>query len=219
MMIDLYYRAYKIVEYNCLDPEYSGFSITTPTGKIVMSTGIFQADDDGQKDVCYQNVKRDIDVILSAQTDAPYDSAKDTLEHIAQVRRRLDMFIKCLHMRGRGHDESKFSEEEKPLFDKLTPILKDLTYGSDEYKASLAELKPALDHHYVNNSHHPEHYSNGIDGMDLIDIVEMFCDWKAATERHTDGNFSVSLDINRVRFNMGDQLHNIFSNTLKNLGW
>ena len=44
---------------------------------------------------------------------------------------------------------------EKELFDKWTPILKTLEYGSEEYKDSLKNLKVALDHHYENNSHHP----------------------------------------------------------------
>ena len=42
----------------------------------------------------------------------------------------------------------------------------------------LKEMKPALNHHYVNNLHHPEHFQ-AVDSMTLIDIVEMLCDWTA----------------------------------------
>ena len=40
--------------------------------------------------------------------------------------------------------------------------MKDFAYGSPEYKASLKELGPALEHHYKENKHHPEHWLNGI---------------------------------------------------------
>ena len=61
-------------------------------------------------------------------------------------------------------DNSKLESPEKELFDEYTPKLKDCTYGSDEYKEFLKGLKVALDHHYANNSHHPEHYENGVNG-------------------------------------------------------
>jgi len=44
-------------------------------------------------------------------------------------------------------------------------------------------MKPALEHHYALYRHHPEHFQNGIDDMNLIDLVEMFADWKASSER------------------------------------
>ena len=73
----------------------------------------------------------------------------------------------------------------------------------------------ALDHHYANNGHHPEHYPNGVNDMTLYDIVEMFMDWVAAGERHADGNIYKSIEHNKVRFNLDPQLVNIFTNTAK----
>ena len=101
----------------------------------------------------------------------------------------------------------------------MTPKLIGLTYGSQEYKDSLKELGPALQHHYKHNSHHPEHYENGIDGMSLTDIVEMLCDWKAAAERHSDGDLAKSIEINCKRFNMSDQLTTILKNEAIVKGW
>ena len=143
-----------------------------------------------------------------------YDSTEDTRKHIFDVANEISHFNDEMHFRGLVHDHSKLVSPEKEYFDKWTPILKDLTYGSDEYKQSLAELKPALDHHYAVNSHHPEFYISGIDGMTLYDIVEMFCDWKAAVKRNKNGDIKKSLDYNRTRFKMSDQLYNIFANTL-----
>lgn len=143
-----------------------------------------------------------------------YDSTADTLLHIKKVSQFLMGASKELLRRAAIHDDSKLGENEKPYFDRLTPILKHIEYGSEEYKKSLAELKPALEHHYKNNSHHPEHYPDGLNGMDLFDIVELFFDWKAATERMKNGDIQKSLDIAKGRFGLSDQLHSIMTNTV-----
>lgn len=148
-----------------------------------------------------------------------YDSTKDTEAHIERVETLLIEFAAELMNRGEEHDASKLKSPEKDLFDEYTPKLKDCTYGSEEYKAFLAGLKPALDHHYANNSHHPEHYPDGIAGMDLFDLVEMFFDWKAATERMASGNIHKSIVINADRFKMDPQVVAILSNTAKRLGY
>lgn len=49
--------------------------------------------------------------------------------------------------------------------------------------------------------------------MNLLDVVEMLCDWKAASERHNDGNIRKSITINANRFNMSPQLVKILENT------
>lgn len=157
-------------------------------------------------------VKKDANLV-------PYDSEADTLKHIKRVNELLGKAACILVMRGNVHDNSKLASPEKELFDEYTPILKTLTYGTDEYKESLAKLKPALDHHYANNSHHPEYHDNGINGMNLFDIFEMLLDWKAATERTQDGDIMKSIDINEKRFNMSPQLAQIFRNTAIEMGW
>lgn len=142
-----------------------------------------------------------------------YDSKADTLEHIAHVRNFLGQFAMDLIFRGAVHDASKLGPEEKPLFDKMTPLLKSLTYGSDEYKASLKELGSALEHHYKVNSHHPEHYPNGVAGMTLLDLVEMYCDWHAASKRTKDGDLRKSIEIGVERFKIDSMLAQILHNT------
>lgn len=149
----------------------------------------------------------------------PYDSTPDTTAHIARVRELLQDAQDVLFHRGTVHDATKLESPEKECFDEYTPKLKGLTYGSEEYKAALAGLGVALDHHYANNSHHPQFYPNGVNGMTLFDILEMLCDWKAAGERHADGNFSESLRINKERFAISDQLAEVFENTRRELGW
>jgi len=144
-----------------------------------------------------------------------YDSAADTLLHIKRVSELLSISATELLKRGSQHDDSKLKDPEKPLFDKMTPILKNLKYGSPEYHESLKELNVALHHHYANNSHHPQHYANGINGMNLFDIIEMFFDWKAASERTANGSLEESIKVNSERFDMSPQLTEIFENTRK----
>lgn len=144
------------------------------------------------------------------------DSEKDTLKHIKRVSELLALgAIELLH-KAKLHDKTKLEDPEKAVFDEFTPKLATSTYGSDEYKGFLAEMKPALDHHYAKNRHHPEHFENGIDGMDLFDLVEMLFDWKAATERHNNGDILKSLDINETRFNISPQLKQVLINTVNN---
>ena len=144
-----------------------------------------------------------------------YDSTAETLKHIRWVNRFLIDFSTELLKRAQEHDQSKLESPEKDLFDEMTPILEKVEYNSPEYKESLERLKPALDHHYLVNSHHPQHYPNGVDDMTLHDLVEMYCDWRAAVLRTKNGDINKSIDINGDRFKMSPQLVQIFKNTLK----
>jgi len=157
--------------------------------------------------------RRNIDIIMN------YDSKADTLLHSKRVAQLLTEASSELIRRANVHDHSKLESPEKELFDEFTPKLKGCTYGSDEYKGFLTGLKVALDHHYSNNSHHPEHYENGVNGFDLFDLIEMFFDWKAATERHADGNIMKSIEINKERFALSEQLCDIMRNTALRLGY
>ena len=145
--------------------------------------------------------------------------AKLALQHKKRVEDLLRNAAEEIIVRGKNHDNSKLESPEKELFDEYTPKLGGIIYGSEQYNDILKELKPALDHHYENNRHHPEFYENGIDDMDLFDIIELFFDWKAAGERHRGGNIYHSIDVNKERFRISDQLEKILKNTAKNKGW
>ena len=150
----------------------------------------------------------------------PYDSTNDTLEHIDRVRSHMGAAAWMLHKRAMLHDRSKLEAPEKQGYDVITYRLKDLVYGSDEYRAALRELKPTLDHHYAHNSHHPEHHPEGIAGMSLLDVVEMLMDWKAATERMKDGgDIWASIEYNIGRFRIEPQLAQILRNTAREMQW
>lgn len=136
------------------------------------------------------------------------------IDHQVSVRSYLSRFMNELRIRGRAHDDSKLEGFELPGFEQHLPKLRELTYGSDEYHVELVAMKGTLKHHYQMNRHHPEHFQDGISGMSLIDVVEMFCDWWAATEKHDDVDMLKSIDINQKRFGFSDELAKIFRNTV-----
>lgn len=142
-------------------------------------------------------------------------SRPETQKHMKRVNELLHIFRVTLNCKGWEHDLSKLEDPELSIFDEFTPKLKGVTYGSDEYKSFLASMKLALDHHYAHNAHHPEHFKEGVDGMDLADLVEMFMDWKAASERHADGDIMQSIFKNTERFNLSPQLVKILQNTAR----
>jgi hypothetical protein len=146
--------------------------------------------------------------------DRMLDSRIATYEHIQTVQRIMGRVIADLLWRQREHDQSKLVDPEKAIFDEYTPRLSATTYGSEEYRGYLAEMRVALDHHYAVNSHHPEHYPTGIRGMSLLDLLEMLCDWLAATKRHADGSILRSIEVNQQRFGYSDELKQILLNTL-----
>lgn len=156
----------------------------------------------------------DFEVFREGPPKEGYDSRPDTIAHIRQVGRLIRRMIGDLMRREDEHDRSKLRSPEVEAFDEMTPKLAGSTYGSEEYRSCLAAMKPALDHHYAANSHHPEHYPDGIRGMNLLDVVEMLCDWKAATLRHDDGDIRRSIEINQGRFGYSDELKAILLNTL-----
>lgn len=144
-----------------------------------------------------------------------FDSEKETVKHILRINELLHLIARDILNRADKHDRSKLLSPEKEMFDKFTPKLKNSVYGSNEYKGFLEEMKETLDHHYSNNkSHHPNAHKNGIDDMNLIDMIEMFIDWKASSERHDTGDIFDSIELNKTRFNMSEQLVNLFKNTV-----
>lgn len=154
-------------------------------------------------------------------TEPAHDSRPDTLAHIERVQTLIQTAINNLSVRAVKHDLSKLEEPEKSAFDRLKALsLSGMAYGSEEYRACLRAEKPAIEHHYAANSHHPEHYELGVYDMSLFDVLEMLLDWKAATERMKDGgDIRASLEINITRFDISPQLASILANTIREMGW
>lgn len=143
---------------------------------------------------------------------ADYDCTADVLEHKHKVTRYLNEFAAELIRRATVHDDSKLLSPEKEMFDQWTPELKARTFGTDYYRQALDGMGVGIQHHYQVNSHHPEHYPTGVDGMDLFDFVEMVCDWRAAAEGK---GAALDLASAATRFNLSPQSVSVIQNTTK----
>ena len=154
-----------------------------------------------------------------------YDSRPETRQHIERVRDFIALAVSNLCERSAKHDATKLIEPELSAFDIATPKLARMEYGSKEYKQSLRELGPALAHHFEHNDHHPEHYPNGVQGMSLMALLEMLCDWRAASERTQQRGddptkvktFESGLLYNKERFGISDDVYEILINTAREL--
>ena len=86
------------------------------------------------------------------------ESKFKTMRHIETVRNYLNLVIKKLMSRQEHHDQSKLRSPEVEIFEEYTPKLRGVTYGSNEYRQYMKEMKVAIDHHNSVNRHHPEFF-------------------------------------------------------------
>ena len=118
--------------------------------------------------------------------------------------------------RGYDHDFSKFGPEELPHYAASIDEFEQHPYGSDGYHKAKESLGPAVVHHHKHNRHHPEHFDNGVEGMNLVDLMEMLMDWKSATQNHPEkpGDMAISLAMAIGKYKISPQLTQILLNTI-----
>lgn len=150
--------------------------------------------------------------------DARTEQIVKTMRHIRTIQGYMTQVGTEWLERTRRHDESKFSTIEIDGYVGIAEATKGLTAGSKEYLDALEPYKKVIQRHYLMNDHHPEHFKNGVNGMNLIQVLEMFCDWIAAStdrEMHP----MQSIDAQCERFNIDAQLKQIIINTMDQLGF
>ncbi len=137
--------------------------------------------------------------------------------HIRGVQAWMRHAIMLWTNRMVTHDQSKYSSPELPLIHQKAR-LDSIPLNTPEYYDALAQIKTAVQAHYECNTHHPEHYANGVLDMGLLDLMEMICDWRVAAEMNgTD--LAVSFDKCVERFDIPQELRTVLLNTYKELGW
>ena len=136
--------------------------------------------------------------------------------HIRSMRFKLISLASKILKRAYSHDSSKLKEPEYTLWCKMDkePRYK---YGTKEYEDKVKRYKKVFDLHYKANSHHPEHYGElGIDGMDLIDLIEMTADWISYKKQITVEEAIQAVERQSKRYLLTDQLQSILKNTIIN---
>ena len=141
-----------------------------------------------------------------------------TMRHIRTIQGYMTLIGTEWVERTRRHDESKLDDIELYGYVGIAEATKGLTAGSQEYLDALEPYKTVIRRHYILNDHHPEHFANRVNGMNLIQVLEMVCDWIAAStdrEMHP----MQSIDAQCTRFNIDAQLKKIIINTMEHLGF
>jgi len=136
--------------------------------------------------------------------------------HKFMVLKYLNIFIQDLIKRSEEHDNSKFSEDEFLDVIAAGEDLRKCEFGTPEYKQVCEKWKFAFSKHHKKNRHHPEFFQNGIEGMTLIDLLEMLADWKSAslrTDRGGIGDIKKSIKVGAERYNIPPALIKILENT------
>jgi len=151
--------------------------------------------------------------------DTKHEVLLEMIIHRVEVQENLAQMRSVLKKRGIVHDKSKFTAIEFDAFVSTRPKFSKANYGTTEYQECVDEIKPAIDHHYSNNRHHPGFFKNGFANMNLFDILEMLADWKAASNRSPDLSFLDSLPIAFKKYSIPENMQTHIMNTLASLGW
>lgn len=151
---------------------------------------------------------------MNNEDNKPIQYLEDLTAHKHLVSESLGDMMRDLLKRAETHDNSKYSHEERDIYEQVTPLFQGVKYGTPEHEVVKAKLGPALDHHYQHNDHHPEHFENGIAQMDIMQLCEMVADWYAAIRRDPNAHFEESLQKLKDKYHLHPQLFSIITNTV-----
>ena len=135
--------------------------------------------------------------------------------HIKDIQEILNKLSFKLINRGKEHDDSKFKDPEFSEFSQTVEMDSLIEYGSEEHKNKQKKLEGVINLHHYNNTHHPEHWENGIEDMTLLDLLEMITDWSVASKKYKNGDVYKSLDINCKKYSISPQLKKILLNIIE----
>lgn len=143
------------------------------------------------------------------------DFDKKLKEHKLKVCYLMNWIGALISGRAMTHDNSKTTDEEYKYYKMVNNVNRN---DFKTYEAYMDYIKPTLNkglkHHYENNRHHPEHFDNGVDDMNIVDIIEMMVDWKASIEQNGK-NLYEEVEYNFKKYNISEQLQKIILNTYK----
>ena len=131
----------------------------------------------------------------------------DQINHNILVQECVLTFCQLLMKSAINHDSSKFSKEEYEAFVEARPSLRNSKDGKDEEYTKHYKSK-AIQHHVLNNPHHPEYWTDKNDIMPLHEIIIMFFDWYSRSISSNSGTMDNFWDYNLEKL-IGEQDHAI----------
>ena len=139
--------------------------------------------------------------------------------HKQSVKVGIQRIIDELADRAEKHDDDKFETEVFDSFYNALDKFINTKFGERNWELAMDEIGDSLFKHYSASPHHAQHYENGINGTNLLDLIEMMVDWKSASNSYGDSSFEESLRVQKKRFGIDDQLYGILTNTAIKLGY
>lgn len=125
------------------------------------------------------------------------------LQHRGQVAYLLRELARQFEARADLHDLSKFKLDEFSEFVDINRIAREHAFGSKEYNDSLSGNK-AIALHFSRNRHHPEYHEGGVNQMNLVDFIEMVCDWIAASRTYGTTKWEDVITEQKRRFDLSN---------------
>ncbi len=158
----------------------------------------------------------EIDGLTNEQKAAHYD----TWQHKYALSVLMHDVAQDVMNQGINHDNSKLQAPiEATGYADYGPKLSSVPFNSTEFKRYISDMQPAVNHHKECNRHHPEYFKDGYKEMNLIDLLEMICDWRAAGLRRDDSSVFKSIEIMQNRYGYSDELKQLLINTATYLGF
>jgi len=151
--------------------------------------------------------------------ETEFEVLLDVIRHVSEVQENMEDIAHDLKMRSISHDRSKFDDPEFSTFVRTRPEFRVANYGTPEYEAVVEKAREGVDHHYANNRHHTAYHPNGVKDMNLLDLLEMLADWKAASRRSPDLTFMDSLPRAFKKYEMDETIQTLMRNTIEYLSW
>lgn len=129
----------------------------------------------------------------------------------------LSKIVQEIFLRAHLHDVSKYSDNEFPGFKGAIYYVRG-PWGRENIPNIVKEkLRSSIEEHHKVNDHHPEFHPAGMEDMDLIQLLEMAVDWRAAMIRHGNHDIDENIQIGKERFGYPDFFAKILANTLKKI--
>lgn len=123
------------------------------------------------------------------------------LRHHRHVSYLLRELAREFERRADLHDLTVLELDEFEGRVRIQHIVRTYPYDSPEYRESIKN-EGSLQLHYHRNSHHPEHWADGVKGMTFIDFVEMVIDWAGAARTYKNTSFEDGLKGQIERFKL-----------------
>ena len=101
----------------------------------------------------------------------------------ALVQDKLSTVARELISRGRTHYNSALGSPEIEVYHRFFPEYRQYKIGDPRKDEVFTQMAGAIGHHFRYNDHHPEHFENGINEMDLIQHIQFTAAFLSWTEQ------------------------------------